>query len=402
MKTNRAVVPMILAAFLLAASCGGGGAGSDGGGSPVHPSARIDVTTAGGQAEGSTRTYMAPASSSTGRYVAFVSSASNLVAGDDNNATDLFLRDTQNGTTIRIAEDVREFPSISMSADGRYTVFAYQNSLLGIYDRVADDLTNPGLTVASASLSADGRYLAFFTQQGIAPDDHNGDYDVYVYDTVVEGNPVRVSETTAGAGGNNDSDFCAISGDGSSVAFRSDASDLVLGDSNGVPDVFLHRIGSGQTTRVSVRTGGAQMEGAGSNNAPAISSDGSKIVFNFEGTLTSTPGLWLRNTATSQTTALAADGLNPSISANGRYVVYQDGIIGPGEHSNIWITDTQILSTRKLTWSTTGGAANGDSNTPVISGDGAWIVFESAASNLMEGDTNGTPDFFRVANPFLQ
>ncbi|HUG61989.1 MAG TPA: hypothetical protein VMP03_09090, partial [Methylomirabilota bacterium] len=38
--------------------------------------------------------------------------------------------------------------------------------------------------------------------------------------------------------------------------------------------------------------------------------------------------------------------------------------------------------------------ANGDSGAPVFSHDGRWLAFESDASNLVDGDTNGVTDVF--------
>jgi len=87
----------------------------------------------------------------------------------------------------------------------------------------------------------------------------------------------RVSVDSTGHQGNGDSSSPAISADGSSVAFTSAASNLVLGDSNGFEDVFVHDTVTGVTERVSVDSTGHQ--GNGDSLSPAISADGSYVAF---------------------------------------------------------------------------------------------------------------------------
>src|SRR5438445_4515324 len=72
---------------------------------------------------------------------------------------------------------------------------------------------------------------------------------------------VRVSVASGGTEGDDASLGSALSADGRFVAFDSDASDLVAGDTNGVSDVFVHDRQTGTTERVSVASGGAQGNG---------------------------------------------------------------------------------------------------------------------------------------------
>ena len=105
--------------------------------------------------------------------------------------------------------------------------------------------------------------------------DTNGVDDVFVRDRQT-GTTERVSVDTGGAQGNNYSNAPSISADGRYVAFQSKASNLVAGDTNGRADVFVHDRQTGTTERVSVATGGAQSDG---NSQDAwISSDG-RIAF---------------------------------------------------------------------------------------------------------------------------
>jgi len=114
----------------------------------------------------------------------------------------------------------------------------------------------------SPSISADGRYVAFQSSAtNLVAGDSNGTADVFVHDRST-GQTTRVSVAGDGSQGNNVSYNPRLSGDGRFVAFRSDATNLVAGDTNGVRDVFVHDCVTGATTRVSVDSGGVQGNGA--------------------------------------------------------------------------------------------------------------------------------------------
>jgi len=72
------------------------------------------------------------------------------------------------------------------------------------------------------------------------------------------GTTTRVSVASDGTEGNKESYSSAVSGDGQYVVFMSYADSLVVGDTNGTNDLFLHDIQTGGTTRISVATSGAQ------------------------------------------------------------------------------------------------------------------------------------------------
>jgi Tol biopolymer transport system component len=104
----------------------------------------------------------------------------------------------------------------------------------------------------------------------------NGVRDVFVHDRQT-GNTTRVSIGTGGTQGNAGSQFPVIGADGRWVAFESFASNLVADDTNGSTDVFLHDRDTGETTRISVGAGG--IEGNGHSHYPSISADGRSVVF---------------------------------------------------------------------------------------------------------------------------
>ena len=89
---------------------------------------------------------------------------------------------------------------------------------------------------------------------------------------VSSGVTTRISVQSNGTQGNGSSAIPAISGNGLFVVFESDAANLVTGDSNGNTDIFVRDLKAGTTSRVSVKSDGAQ--GNGDSYSPDISEDG--------------------------------------------------------------------------------------------------------------------------------
>ncbi|MBI1849654.1 MAG: PD40 domain-containing protein [Planctomycetes bacterium] len=206
--------------------------------------------------------------SADGRFVAFQHLAGNLVAGDTNGVNDVFLYDRAILATTRVsvsstgaqANGTSGNDRLSVSANGRFVAFASSATNLTAADsnELADvflhDMatgetslvsTTPsgdtcdGVSVAP-SLSRDGRYVAFLsTATNLVPGDTNGLQDVFVRD-LRAGTTERVSIDSAGTEANGDSYFPALSGDGRQVAFISYATNLVMNDTNGSMDVFVH------------------------------------------------------------------------------------------------------------------------------------------------------------------
>src|SRR5947207_3597576 len=116
----------------------------------------------------------------------------------------------------------------------------------------------PWTTHLDLALSADGRFVAFTSRStNLVPGDTNGSPDVFVHDRQT-GTTERVSVDSAGTGGNGQSLRPTLSADGRFVAFISWATDLVPEDTNGVADVFVHDRQTGITERVSVASVGMQ------------------------------------------------------------------------------------------------------------------------------------------------
>lgn len=217
---------------------------------------RVNVGPAGvqGNASNPTQSSYGSSISADGRWIAFVSQSNNLVASDTNNSPDVFLHDQQTATTIRVSVDSSgsQIPSggfgpVSMSADARWVTFG--GSGLMVYDRHAGAATVLAAIAGngpntSFTISADGRWVAFDSfASDLVPGDTNSQPDVFVHDRQT-GGTTRVSVSSVGVEGNAPSRYPSISADGRVVAFDSVASTLVAGDTNARTDVFAHTRGS--------------------------------------------------------------------------------------------------------------------------------------------------------------
>jgi Tol biopolymer transport system component len=321
-----------------------------------------------------------PTLSFDGRIVAFDSASDNLVAGDTNGVFDVFVRDRQSGSIERV----------SLSSAG-----AQANDAAG-----------------DAALSGDGRWVSYSsTASNLVPGDTNGASDVFVYDRQT-GTTTLVSFTSTGGLGNSHSLVPTISGDGMRVAFWSKASNLVAGDTNGLPDCFVRDIASGATLRVSETAAG--IGGNGSSVDVAISADGRYVA--FETTSTNLvagdtngkidillkdleSGALARASLGASGAEPIRDCTEPALSADGRLVVFQsasDNLVPlDANHAlDVFVRDMQAGTTELVSQSSGGAIGNASSFLANISPDGRFVAFYSDASNLVAGDTNQSTDLF--------
>lgn len=168
----------------------------------------------------------------------------------------------------------------------------------------------------------------------------------------------RVSASSTGAQGNGDSWVCKPSADGRFVVFYSESSQLVPGDTNHVGDVFVRDRLTGRVERANVSSAGGQSD---------------------------------------------AQSYDADISADGRYVVFASratNLIGAGldtdASSDVFVRDRFAHTTRRVSVGAAGVQGSGDSDGARISTDGRYVVFVSAAANLVgTEDTNARSDIFR-------
>ena len=222
-----------------------------------------------------------------------------------------------------------------------------------------------------------------------------------------------VSTKLTGFNGGAASNGVAVNADGSIVAFYSDASNLVAGDTNATRDVFVRDRSAQKTERVSVSSAGAQANGASqpSGGAPAMSADGNTVAFYSAATnlvAQDTNGqtdvfVRVRNSGTTELISAATDGtpgngpsVAPSISADGNFVAFQSRASNliSGDTNNaadIFVRDRRNQTTERVC---NGVQGNRFSYSPSISADGSIVAFVSAADNLVPGDANGRLDIF--------
>ena len=289
------------------------------------------------------------------------------------------------------------------------------NVLAGITERISisSSQTEGNNSSYRPSLSSDGRYVAFDSMAGnLVTGDTNGYSDIFVHDRQT-GLTQRVSLTSGGVQGNNHSYRPSISSDGRYVAFDSLASNLVTGDTNGYSDIFVHDRQTGLTQRVSLTSGGVQ----GNNHSyrPSVSSDGRYVTFYtmatnlVSGDTNSASDVFVydRQTGTLELISISteglksgylADNLNPSISGDGRNVAFESeanwGLGEPNMNADIFVRNRIAGTTTRVSKAPDGAVANSVSTYPSISIDGRYVTFQSNASNLISGDTNGTVDIF--------
>jgi Tol biopolymer transport system component len=410
---------------------------------------RVSVDSKGRQADDASGFYATPSSiSADGRYVAFDSIATDLVEGDTNGTTDVFVHDLVGGGTVRVSVDssggqgngASRWPSVS--ADGRFVAFgSYASNLVAgdanglpdvfVRDRdpdgngVFDEGNSLTLRVSvrpdggdsdgasyTPSISADGSRIAFAGEaDDLVGDDTNGRADVFVRD-LVAGTTIRASVDSSGSEAHSDSYYPAISADGRYVAFQSYALDLVANDANGVADIFVRDLLAGQTTRASVDSAGGEADDL--SNSPAISAHGEAVVFTSRaddlvaGDFNASTDVFVHDQTTGATTRVSVDSFGhehegestvPSISADGRFVVFQGESLelvdaDLEDEPNVFLHDRTSGATTLVNVNCAGQAAEYGSFEPAISADGRFVAFMSHADNLVDGDTNFVSDVF--------
>ena len=220
----------------------------------------------------------------------------------------------------------------------------------------------------------------------------------------------RVSVDSSGAQANGQSYALSISSDGRYVAFASEASNLVPGDTNDASDLFVHDRGTGGTIRVSVSSSGSQANGRSYRSS--ISADGRYVAFESEASnlvADDTNEAWdifIRDRQTGQTQRVNVDSLGeqtrfganrPSISAHGRYVAFDSMATDlvaedTNEQDDVFLHDRETGQTSRVSVGPWGRQANGASVRAAISADGRFVAFQSAATNLVTDDTNDRHD----------
>ena len=265
------------------------------------------------------------------------------------------------------------------------------------------------------SISADGRMVAFASAARLVPEDTNDTFDVYLRDRETM-TTTRVSVGTGGVESDNLSLAPRISADGSVVVFHSFASNLVASDTNNVPDVFAHDHTTGTTVRVSVSSAGVQ--GNQQSIGASVSGDGRFVGFDSDastlvaGDVNGRTDVFVhdRLTGTTERVSVASDGTEgnnrsgfvdpPSLSHDGRWVAFTSGasnlvLDDTNNRVDVMLRDRAAGTTVRVNLATDGSEADGSSTLWAnVSADGTVVVFASSASNLVPDDTNFVSDVF--------
>ncbi|MBI3784003.1 MAG: hypothetical protein HY270_11440, partial [Deltaproteobacteria bacterium] len=358
----------------------------------------VSVNTTGG--EGNANSYSAIVSAD-GRYVAFTSGATNLGPAA-NGLPNSYVRDRckTNGTPVPACTPSTELASltldnalaggngdalnISMSADGRYVGYDVlanygtgdTNNHIDFFVRdrckasgtpvpactpktrmlsVSSGTPTPGNHDSqNGRLSSSGRYAVFQSQAStLAHPATLGRFNVFVRDTVA-GTTEVASVDSSGIEGNNNSFSPVASANGRYVAFHSNATNLVPGDTNAASDVFVHDRQTGVTERVSVDSSGAQ--GNGASSFPKISDDGRYVAF-----------------VSSASNLVAGD-------TNGQ--------------SDAFVHDRVTGATERVNVASSGAQSGGGVGSVFVSADGRSFAFSTSANNLGITDGNGVDDIY--------
>jgi Tol biopolymer transport system component len=321
---------------------------------------------------------VAPILSPDGRFVVFTSAANDLVPGGNSYySLNVFLRDRAFNTTALISGN------LSGAGGGN------GSSMLG-------------------QASTNGQFVVFQSDaSNLVPNDTNGVTDIFVRDRVA-GTTTLVSVSTNGGPANGASTDPVMTADGHYVAFISRASNLVLGDTNNLADVFVRDLVAGTNELVSVNA----LLSSGTNNTftvmatPVMTPDGRYVAFFSLATnlVPAVPGtskgeVYVRDRFTGRTTWAStnaaaivsamfnqnnATSYHPRLSDDGRYVTFKAGTTASTGVAVVLQYDSTTGATAVVNTNGIGGSVDVDeSYGPEVTPDGRFIAFARH-----EGSTN--------------
>lgn len=303
------------------------------------------------------KTFIPPAISDNGRWAVFACSADDLVNNDTHQGVDIFMRDLVEGEIYLISDteyweghDNSDIMPPRISGNDRYVAYQSRRSGLLVYDRQSGEtvVVADSAPVQMPVFSPGGGWLAFVASPSNMPgDDPNPELNVYIRNLDTGENELvsmadqRILGVTASGGDGLTTTRFALAED--IVAFESQAYNLVEEQTGGEMNLYTAQLSGG----------GVSLVGRNQDGTPAVKSD-------FQNWCLSEDGRLL---------AFESDGSNMvAHDTNGMTDVFVRDLV----------TGTNCLISRGLN-----GAADGPSSHPVVSPNGRWVAFESAATNLV-------------------
>lgn len=332
-----------------------------------------------------------PRISDDGRFVVFTSNATNLTSIFTGGTLQVFIKDLEDGSVELVSRDItgsvvadNSSDNPDVSNDGRYVVFESaannlsalsSNSFTQIYRK---DMNDDSIEMISRNTSQSAGALGFSNRPAMSPDAQfivfdsnagndivigaNGNRHVYFVDMNSPNITEQISLDSSGTQGNGASVNAGISDDGILVAFESQATNLIAGDTNGsLSDIFRRdRTAPGLTQLVSTPDG----INSGNNGS-----------------------------------------FNATISGDGNFVAFQSASINLVSETTTGLTDifvrdfstTPTVTIRKINLSQSGQEASNDSSKASISSDGRYVSYDSPF-NYDITDTNTINDVYRSHN----
>lgn len=277
--------------------------------------------------------------------------------------------------------------------------------------RISVDEEGGDATAAShdAVLSEDGGVVVFVSAaDDLVADDTNGESDVFARD-LGTGTTSLLSSAPGGGSANAASSGPAISADGRHVAFVSAADDLVVGDTNGVDDVFVRDRVTGTIERVSVADDGSPLtEPSGSvscwgvdclevSRGVAISDDGQWVVFVGGLSGGGGPAVLLRDRTLGETHTVLSTSFEEGADGRryGDLALAGDGSVVAVTEEQLWAGGPPATGLRAVdpadmaaTWISppTRALAGVECCQPDVSDDGRFVAFVSPYAHTAEDD----------------
>ena len=308
----------------------------------------------------------------------------------------------QNGNPVKVECDFK-YDLVSRSTNNANFSTFYESSVPAV----------------AGGVNEEGRYVAFVSNSENFCGTTGKHRQIFWRDRNT-GKTILVSRGTKGEEGDNDSYAPSMSMDGHTVAFESNATNLVDGDKNGFKDVFVWDSSTGKIQRVSVGPKGVEANGESfepslGTGEIAFTSSASNLVTGVDaGSMVNV--YWL-NLSTGEQKLISVDyktkkgggGSRPSISmvaGDSTKIAFHSASpnLVPGDKNNLW--DIFVYSKNKplkrisLTYKGEEREQGEESATrdvkPSISGNGRYVAFSTTASNLVPNDNNNSQDVFVV------